>query len=139
MSNDTYLVISYFTVFLLCAGLGILVYSLLCRSFLGTIQHLRRLSFPAVLRKVFFIGIVFPALMGFFSVSYYSCDRQTYTSITSDLSYLVSANQEQLSASLLHLVVAMLVWCVVVLCVLVVSTREQGEVKSIRDVSRMDP
>jgi len=125
MINETYLSVSYFTVFLLCFGLGTLVFLLLRRPFKETIDHLRQNKFSNILKKMFFIGIVLPALLGFLSVSFYSCSRQTFKDITSDLSYLISKNQEQLSASMSYIVLGIFVWCLIVFCVLWISSREK--------------
>jgi hypothetical protein len=127
MSNEAYLQVSYFTVLLLCFGLGAITFLLLRRPFRETVGHLRQKHFAHILRKSFFIGIIFPALLGFLSVSFRSCGRSTYKEIVRDLDYLISKNQEQLSASLSHLFFAICAWCVIVFFVLWVLSRQKTE------------
>ncbi|MBW1642925.1 MAG: hypothetical protein JRJ76_08810, partial [Deltaproteobacteria bacterium] len=70
---------------------------------------------------LFFIGIIFPAMAGFFSVSFRSCSKQTYAKIIAERSYLIAKNQEQLSTSLTYIVIALFFWGVIVLGALMVS------------------
>jgi len=115
MTNDKYLVVSYVICAALSILLGALVYWFLRRPFAGVAaatpsKHLRSTS-----KRLLPFGFVFPALLGFVSVSYQSCDRQTYAEIVESRSYLVEKNREQISSTLLSLVVAVLVWDVVIL------------------------
>ena len=125
MTNETYLQVSYFTVCLLCLALGAAAYLFLRRPFKETVKHLKNRGLANILKRLFFIGIVFPALLGFFSVSFKSCSMDTYSKIVSDLDYLISKNQEQVSASLLHIVFAIFVWCIIVLFALLILSRER--------------
>jgi hypothetical protein len=77
-------------------------------------------------KRLFPIGLLFPALLGFVSVSYQSCDRQTYAKIVESRSYLVQKNQEQISSTLLSIAVAVLVWNIVMLLVTRLSQRESN-------------
>jgi hypothetical protein len=63
---------------------------------------------------VFLLGIIVPALFGFFSVSFRSCKKKTYEAIIADQAYLVAKNQEQLSAALFYIAIALLVWGLIV-------------------------
>jgi hypothetical protein len=61
--------------------------------------------------------LLFPAVLGFVSVSYQSCGRRTYQKIVENRRYLVEKNQEQISSTFLSILVAVLLWNVVALFV----------------------
>ena len=110
MTNEQYLVLSYLVVAGACLALGLATCAFLRRSFaaLATTAPGGRLG--RMLRRLFLPGIVLPALAGFLSVSFRSCDVRTYPEIIAHRSYLVAKNLEQLGACLSYLVVAVLVW-----------------------------
>ena len=126
-SNEQYLICSYFLVALLALAMGIGTYWLFRRSFADTMRALKNQSFSRILRNLFPIGIVFPALIGFLSVSFKSCGMETYSKIIAQRSYLVHKNEEQVSSTLNYLVVALLVWGLIVLLVLIASKKPTGE------------
>lgn len=115
MTNDTYLVVSYFICAALSIALGTVVYLLLRGPFAVVADAAPRKHLRSILKRLFPIGLLLPALLGFVSVSYQSCNRQTYAKIVESRSYLVEKNQEQISATLLSIVVAVLVWDAVIL------------------------
>lgn len=115
MTNDTYLVVSYFTCAALSIALGTVVYLLLRGPFAVVADAAPRKHLRSILKRLFPIGLLLPALLGFVSVSYQSCNRQTYAKIVESRRYLVEKNQEQISATLLSIVVAVLVWDAVIL------------------------
>ena len=114
MSNEQYLTVSYFAVGAACVTLGFATYELLRRSFAALTGAVPGGRLGRVLRKVFLIGIVLPALGGFFSVTFRSCGKNTYETIIADRSYLVAKNQEQLATSMSHISIALLVWGLIV-------------------------
>lgn len=120
MTNEQYLVVSYFTVGLLSFGFALAAYLWLRRSFIGVTQSIRN-KLTIILRRLFFIGIILPALVGFFSVSFRSCTKVTYVQIIADRSYLVAKNQEQLSTSLSYIVIALLLWGLIILGAFIIS------------------
>ena len=124
MTNDTYLVVSYVVGAALSIALGTLVYLFLRRPFAVVADAAPRKSLRSILKRLFPIGLLFPALLGFVSVSYQSCNRQTYAKIVESRSYLVQKNQEQISSTLLSIAVAVLVWDVVIL---LLTKLAQGE------------
>jgi hypothetical protein len=117
MTNEQHLIASYFVSAAFSIALGTLVYFYLRRSFGELAETASRRGFPAILKKLFPYGLVFPALMGFISVSYSSCDHETYEKIVQNREYLVEKNQEQLSSTLLSLVIAILVWNLILVLV----------------------
>src|SRR5437879_12810546 len=114
MTNDAYLVVSYFICGALSIALGTLVYLFLRRPFTVVADAAPR-KLRSILKRLFPIGLLFPAFLGFVSVSYQSCNRQTYAKIVENRSYLVEKNQEQISSTLLSILVAVLVWYAVIL------------------------
>lgn len=120
MTNEQYLVVSYFTVGLLSFAFALATYLLLRHSFIGVTQAVRG-KLSIILRRLFFIGIILPALVGFFSVSFRSCSKETYVQIIADRSYLVAKNLEQLSTSLSYIVIALLLWGLIILGAFIIN------------------
>ena len=115
MTNDAYLVVSYVVCAALSIVLGTVVHLFLRRPFAVVADSAPRKYLRSILKRLFPIGLVFPALLGFVSVSYQSCNRKTYAQIVESRRYLIQKNQEQISSTLLSIVVAILVWNVVIL------------------------
>jgi hypothetical protein len=111
---------------LLSIALGTLVYLFLRRPFAVVADAAPRKSLRSILKRLFPIGLLFPALLGFVSVSYQSCDRQTYAKIVESRSYLVQKNQEQISSTLFSIMVAVLIWDVVILLLTKLAQRESN-------------
>ena len=120
MTNEQYLVVSYFTVGLLSFAFALATYLLLRGSFLAVTQIVRS-KLSIILRRLFFIGIILPALAGFFSVSFRSCSKDTYIEIIADRSYLIAKNQEQLSASLSYVTIALLLWGLILIGLIIIN------------------
>lgn len=110
MTNDQFLIVSYFTIAVISAALGLFVYAYLRRSFGSFVDSGGTSRLAIILKRLFPFGLVFPALLGFLSVSYYSCDVDTYGKIVRSRKYLLEKNQQQLSCTLFSLVVAILLW-----------------------------
>ena len=127
MSNEEYLIISYFVVGIFCCVLPVIVYLFLRGSFMNIISLLPEKHFSKILRKLFFIGIFLPALLGFFSVSFKGCSIDTYDEIIKKRSYLVQKNKEQLSSSLNHTVYALMFWSVAVFSFILIVKKHRGK------------
>jgi hypothetical protein len=110
MTNEQYLIASYFASAAVSIALGTLVYFSLRRSFGEIAETSSGRQFPAILKKLFPLGLIFPGLLGFISVSYSSCNHDTYEKIVQNREYLAEKNQEQLSSILFSLLIAILVW-----------------------------
>jgi len=125
MANEQFLILSYIIIGLLSLGFAILTYIWLRDCFNCIMETIPdRLSI--ILKKLFFIGILFPAMAGFFSVSFRSCSKQTYAKIIAERSYLIAKNQEQLSTSLTYIVIALLVWGIIVMGALMASRHRKA-------------
>ncbi|MGA2438832.1 MAG: hypothetical protein ABSF57_10020 [Acidobacteriaceae bacterium] len=118
MTNERYLIVSYFVCAALSIALGVVVYLALRRSFAGVADAAPGKGLPSMLKRFLPCGLVLPALFGFVSVSYQSCDRTTYTEIVASRGYLVAKNQEQISSILLYILFAVVFWNLVVLLIL---------------------
>src|SRR5437016_8502108 len=94
---------------------GTLVYLLLRRPFADVADAAPWKHVRSILKRLLLIGLVFPALLGFVSVSYQSCNRQTYAKIVESRDYLTAKNREQISSTFLSIVVAVLVGDAVIL------------------------
>ncbi|RJP58984.1 MAG: hypothetical protein C4541_07005 [Candidatus Auribacter fodinae] len=119
MSNELYLIISYFVTGIGAILLGAGVFFLLRRSYMRIISLVPNRNFSAILKKVFLAGAVLPAMLGFFSVSFKSCTADTYRKVIEKRSYLVEKNQEQVSSSLNYTVAGLLGWSMIVFGIIV--------------------
>jgi hypothetical protein len=110
VTNEQYLVASYFLVAAACLALGLTTYVLLRRSFEGITKAIPGGKLGLIFRKLFLVGVVLPAMAGFFSVTFRSCKKETYQAVIADRSFLIAKNQEQLGACMLYICVALLLW-----------------------------
>ena len=117
MTNEHYLIAFYFASAAVAVALGTLVHFYLRHSFGEIAETASGRRFPAILKKLFPFGLIFPALLGFISVSYSSCNHETYAKIVQSREYLVEKNREQLSSILFSLLIAILVWNLVLVFV----------------------
>lgn len=118
MTNDRYLIVSYFICAALSAALGTLVYSFLRRPFAGVANAASGKHLASTLKRLLPFGLVLPALLGFISVSYSSCERTTYEGIVQSRRYLIEKNQQQIASTLFAIVAAVVIWDVVILLIL---------------------
>jgi hypothetical protein len=118
MTNERYLIVSYFVGAAFSAGLGAAVYLFLRRPFAEVAAAVAGKRLSLLLKRLFPWGLLFPALLGFVSVSYEGCQRTTYEEVVQNRNYLVEKNQEQISSTLLHILFAVVFWDVLVLLVL---------------------
>ena len=118
MTNDHYLILSYFVCATLSVVLGTLAYLFFRHPFAALATATSQNRLRSALKRLFPLGLVFPAVLGFVSVSYISCNRTSYEEIVQSRAYLFSKNQEQISSILLSIVTAVLVWDVVIIFVL---------------------
>ena len=127
MTNERYLIASYFAGAALSTGLGAMVYLFLRRPFGGVADAASGKRLSSTLKRLLPCGLLFPALLGFVSVSYQSCGRRTYEEIVQNRSYLVEKNQEQISSVLLYILVAVVFWDVIVLLILKYAQNSRNE------------
>jgi hypothetical protein len=117
MTNDRYLIVSYFAMAALAIGFAGATWLYLRRSFRGITQTLPTSDLSRILRAMFPAGLFLPALLGFASVSYRGCGK-SYEEIVKERSYLIQKNQEQISSILLWIAGALLFWDLIILLAL---------------------
>jgi len=123
MTNEQYLIVSYFCVAPVSVGIGFVAYLWLRGPLRGIAATLPWKGFRELLVRLFPAGILLPALLGFLSVSYKGCNIREYDKIIARREYLVSKNQEQISASLVHVVWAVFAWCALIAIFLAAKRR----------------
>lgn len=134
MTNDLYLIVSYFAVAALAIAIAGATWLYLRRSFGGITRALSTGTLSRMLKAMFPAGLFLPAFLGFISVSYRGCNK-TYEEIVTERSYLIQINQEQISSILLWIAAAVLFWDLVILFALRLarsSSRASGESRDIR-------
>jgi hypothetical protein len=123
MSNEHYLIVSYFFVGGLSIVIAMAAFVCLRRPLAGLASVFPNRNLASILKNLFPAGLVLPALAAFLSVSYHGC-HESYQSIIADRSYLVGKNQQQISAICFFLMLAILGWGVVVLLSLVTQPKQ---------------
>ena len=123
MTNEQYLIASYFCFAAVSAAIGFGAFIWLRAPFHEIVAAFPWKTARELLLRFFPVGIVLPALLGFISASYKGCNVKEYDQIIAQRSYLVSKNQEQLSASLIHVVWAVFAWCALIAILLAVKQR----------------
>jgi hypothetical protein len=117
MTNDRYLIVSYFAVAALAIAFAGATWRYLRRSFVGITQALSTGNLSRLLKAMLPAGLFLPAFLGFLSVSYRGCNN-SYEEIVKERSYLIWINQEQISSILLWIAAAVLFWDIVILLAL---------------------
>jgi hypothetical protein len=126
MTNEHYLIASYFVVASVSLVLGLGAYRVLRRSFTAIIETVPGKSHLSTWKRTLVVSTTMAAVLGFLTVSYQGCGK-SYAEIVKDRSYLVQVNRDQLRAAADWIVYAVFVWCLVVLiCLAVVRRKEQG-------------
>jgi len=125
MTNEQYLIVSYFSAGLLALVLGIVTYLWLRRSFTDITRCLPSRWAGSFLRRLLAPGLILPALAGFLAVTFYDCHKKTYRDVVSDRDYLESKTLEMIRAPLNYIVVALFVWGIIVLLALLAAKRQK--------------
>jgi len=121
MSNERYLILSYFCLAVVCLGLGVLVYYILRRPFAAIADALGG-SRSALLKRALVLSLTVASVLGFLGVSYTNKGCMSYDQVVKERSYLVDRNMEQLQNAAGWIVAAVFVWGVVM--VILLSTRK---------------
>jgi hypothetical protein len=125
MSNEQYLVYSYFCAALLAVLLGAITYLWLRRSFTDIARFLPSKWAGSFLGKLLAPGLILPALAGFLAVTFYDCHKKTYRDVVSDRDYLEAKTRELIRAPLNYIVIALFVWGIIVLIALLAAKRQK--------------
>ena len=113
MSNETYLIGSYFTVGLLSLGIALAAYQWLRRPMAGIADALPQENWKRIIRRGFPLSTILFVLASCLSVSYYGCAQKEYAEIVSDRSYVMLKNSEQISKSLDGVIWGVGAWSVI--------------------------
>jgi hypothetical protein len=100
MSNETYLIVSYFGASTFCLLLGVFVYLWLRRPAEELADALPHKSWTKIIRRGFPLSMLAFVLAEGLSVNYYGCEQKKYQEIVNDRSYITGKNAEQLSKAL---------------------------------------
>jgi hypothetical protein len=110
MTNDRFLIVSYFVVGAISLILGAAVFFYLRHPLEDSLKSSAGRNLGSALRRLFPVGIIVPALLGFVSVAYESCEFGTYEKVVQDRQFLIQKNHEQLSSVCLMLFIAITFW-----------------------------
>jgi hypothetical protein len=117
MTNDRYLIVSYIVVAAISLVCGLVVFVSLKRTFEDSLKYFAGRKLGSLLKRLFPVGIIVPALLGFVSVAYEDCEIRTYEGVVRDRGYLIQKNHEQLSSVCLMLLIAVIFWDVLIIVV----------------------
>lgn len=113
MTNDQYLIVSYFVVATFTLIIGFCAFLWLRAPFRSLCSTLPWKGLRRLLANLFPAGVVLPALLGFLSVSYFGCNQNSYERIVASRAYLEQKNVEQIATSLAYVFCAVYVWSVI--------------------------
>lgn len=129
MTNEQFLIVSYFLVAGVSLLIGLGTYVWLRAPLRELATTLPWENIRALLKRLFPVGLLFPALLGFISVNYRGCPAKEYDQIVADRSYMIGKSREQIGASFTHVVWAIAAWCLIIAVLMGVSRKdtERGE------------
>ena len=126
MSNEHYLIVSYFLVGLVSLCLGIAVYRVLRTPFAAIAEAATGRLRSRVLTRALGFCMTLAAVLGFLSVSYNQRGCVSYEQVIKNRYSLVQNSKEQLQGTGEWIVSAVFLWCIVVLICLVVLRTAQA-------------
>jgi hypothetical protein len=125
VSNEHYLIVSYFLVGLVSLCLGIAVYRVLRTPFAAIAEAATGRLRSRVLTRALGVFMTLAAVLGFLSVSYTERGCMSYEAVVKNRDYLVQINQQQLQKTSNWIVAAVFLWCIVVLlCLLALRSAQ---------------
>jgi hypothetical protein len=113
MSNERYLIVSYFFFAVVCPGMGFLAYVILRRPF-ERIAEATVGSRSHVLKRALAVSMIVAAVLGFLGFSYNQKGCVSYQQVVSNRHLLVQANVEQVQGAADWIAWTVLAWGVVV-------------------------
>jgi len=109
MSNEHYLIVSYFVFAIVCIGLGLVVYLILRRPF-ERIVEVTVGKRSTILKRALVVSLTAAALLGFLGFSYNQKGCVSYEQVISSRPNLVDANVEQVQGAAGWIVGTVFVW-----------------------------
>jgi len=125
MTNDCYLIVTYFLFAIASLSLGVAAYRVLRRPFEAVAEAVAGMR-AATLKRTLALSITLAAVLGFLSVSYLDCNKG-YDEIVKDRSYMDQINRQQLQHAGNWIVFAVLAWGFLVVILLAVWRRKKQE------------
>ena len=114
MSNERYLIISYFVVAVVCPGLGILVYYILRRPFEGIADAIVGKNRSVLLRRALMVTMTVASTLGFLGFSYNQKGCWSYESVVGNRYFLEPASVEQVQGARDWILWTLFAWGVMV-------------------------
>ena len=114
MSNEQYLIVSYFGFAAVCFGLGLLLYSILRKPFGSMADAIVGKAGSRLLKKALVVSMTMASVVGFLGVSYNGQGCVKYEDVIKDRGALEYHNIEQVQASMNWMVWTVLAWGVLV-------------------------
>jgi len=126
MTNEHYLIVSYFLFGLVSLALGVAAYRVLQRPFAAIAEAVAGRFRSSILKRALAVSMAMAAVVGFLSVSYRGCGM-SYEQIVKDRSYLEQVNRHQLQSTGNWIVYAVFAWgFVVVICLAVLRRKKES-------------
>ncbi len=127
MSNEHYLVVSYFVAGAVCLGVGVAAYLALAKPLAKIAEAVAEEHGSRLLKRALRLSMILAALAGFLSISYtQGCMK--YEQVVKNRDYLVRVNQLQVQSTGNWVAAAVVLWCVVVLiCIVGVQKHNQTQ------------
>jgi len=123
MSNERYLIVSYFVLAAVCLGLGVLVHLVLRKPFAAIADSVLAGRSP-ILKRALALSLTAAAFLGFLGYSYNEKGCISYEQVIQNRASLVQANAKQVQGTADWIIWTVLAWGVVVAVVLA-ATRKQ--------------
>ena len=114
MSNERYLIVSYFAFALVCLGLGILVYYILQRPFETIADTIMGKVRSGLWKRMLMLSMTAAGVLGFLGYSYTNNGCVSYAQVIKSREALVDANMQQLHGAVVWIAWTVLAWGVVV-------------------------
>jgi hypothetical protein len=125
VSNEHYLIVSYFLVGLVSLCLGSAVYCVLRTPFAAIAEAATGRLRSRVLTRALGVCMTLAAVLGFLSVSYNQRGCVSYEQVIQNRNFLVQNSKEQLQGTADWIVSAVFLWCMVVLiCLLALRSAQ---------------
>jgi ABC-type uncharacterized transport system permease subunit len=125
MSNEHYLIASYFVVGFVSLALGVAAYRVLRQPFAAVAEATagRRAT---LLKRTLALSLVLAAILGFISVNYRACGK-SYDDVVKDRDYLQEINRQQLQHASNWIVAALFASAFLVVILLAIRRRKNQE------------
>lgn len=125
MSNEHYLIISYFVFAIVCLGLGALVYRILRKPF-AAIVDVTVGSRSNLVKKALTFTLTTAGVLGFLGYSYNQKGCVSYQQVIQNRRSLIDANVQQVQGAVDWIVWTMLAWGMVVVIFLKVWQKHRS-------------